>query len=115
MATAQMDAVIRQLRRTVLRQDAAGWTDGQLLAAFIDRKDEAAFEALVRRHGSMVFGVCRRVVGQRAWSLCASTSISSLRTSSRIVRGSPSDWPGRTTGPTRPLVRDKPWHKSGFH
>jgi RNA polymerase sigma factor (sigma-70 family) len=62
MATAQMDTVIRHLRRAVLRQDGAGWTDGQLLASFIDQKDEAAFEALVRRHGPMVFGLCRRVV-----------------------------------------------------
>ena len=62
MATAQMDTVIRHLRRAVLRQDAADRTDGQLLASFIDQKDEAAFEALVRRHGPMVFGVCRRIV-----------------------------------------------------
>jgi RNA polymerase sigma factor (sigma-70 family) len=61
MATT-MNTVIRHLRRTVLRQDAAGRTDGQLLASFIEQKDEAAFEALVRRHGPMVFGVCRRVV-----------------------------------------------------
>ena len=45
MAIAQMDTLIRHLRRTVLRQDAAGRTDGQLLASFIDQKDEAAFEA----------------------------------------------------------------------
>ena len=63
MAKAQTDTVIRHLRRAVLRKDGAGWTDGQLLASFIDQKEEAAFEALVRRHGSMVFGVCRRVVG----------------------------------------------------
>src|SRR5260370_11813075 len=63
MATAQMDTVIRHLRRAVLRQNGAGRTDGQLLASFIDQKDEAAFEALVLRHGPMVFGVCRRVVG----------------------------------------------------
>jgi RNA polymerase sigma factor (sigma-70 family) len=62
MATAQMGTVIRHLRRAVLRQDGADGTDGQLLASFIDRKDEVAFEALVRRHGPMVFGVCRRVV-----------------------------------------------------
>src|SRR6201997_5610955 len=62
MATGQMDPGIRHLRRAVLRQDAAGRTDGQLLGSFIDQKDEAAFEALVRRHGPMVFGVCRRVV-----------------------------------------------------
>src|SRR5215468_3593782 len=63
MMTPQMDTVIRHLRRAVLRQDRAGKMDGQLLASFIDQKDEAAFEALVRRHGPMVFGVCRRVVG----------------------------------------------------
>jgi RNA polymerase sigma factor (sigma-70 family) len=63
MATAQMDTVIRHLRRAVLLQDGAASTDGQLLASFIDHHDEAAFEALVRRHGPMVFGVCRRVVG----------------------------------------------------
>jgi RNA polymerase sigma factor (sigma-70 family) len=45
-----------------LRQDVAGWTDGQLLGSFIEQKDEAAFEAIVHRHGPMVFGVCRRVV-----------------------------------------------------
>src|SRR5262245_27113725 len=62
MSMAQMNTVIRHLRRAVLRQDAAARTDGQLLASFIDCHDEAAFEALVRRHGPMVFGVCRRAI-----------------------------------------------------
>jgi RNA polymerase sigma factor (sigma-70 family) len=62
MATIQMATVIRQFRRALLRQDATGRTDGQLLESFIDQKDEAAFEALVRRHGPMVLAVCRRVV-----------------------------------------------------
>jgi RNA polymerase sigma factor (sigma-70 family) len=46
----------------VLRPDGADRSDGQLLASFIEQKDEAAFETLVRRHGPMVFGVCRRIV-----------------------------------------------------
>jgi RNA polymerase sigma factor (sigma-70 family) len=58
-----MDTVVRHLRRVVPPRDGAGRSDGQLLASFIDHKDEAAFEALVRRHGPMVLGVCRRVAG----------------------------------------------------
>lgn len=39
-----------------------GRTDGQLLGAFVDQRDEVALAALVRRHGGMVWGVCRRVL-----------------------------------------------------
>src|SRR5215472_13968877 len=93
MAMAQMDTVIRQLRRAVLRQDVAGRTDGQLLAAFIDRKDEAAFEALLRRHGPMVFGVCRRVFGNhhdaedafRATFLVLARKAASVRPRERVA------------------------------
>jgi RNA polymerase sigma factor (sigma-70 family) len=37
--------------------------DAILLARFIREQDEVAFAALVRRHGPMVLGVCRRHVG----------------------------------------------------
>jgi RNA polymerase sigma factor (sigma-70 family) len=62
MATGQPRGVIRHLRQAALLQGAAGLTDGELLGRFIARRDEAAFEALVRRHGPMVLGVCRRVL-----------------------------------------------------
>src|SRR5438045_139559 len=37
-------------------------TDAELLRSYAAGRDEAAFEALVRRHGPMVLGVCRRVL-----------------------------------------------------
>ncbi len=44
-----------------------GLPDAELLARFVDGRGdaaaEAAFEVLVSRHGPMVFGVCRRVLG----------------------------------------------------
>ncbi len=63
MATSQISGVIQHLRRTVLLRDGAGLTDGQLLDDYISRRDEAALAALVRRHGPLVWGVCRRVLG----------------------------------------------------
>jgi RNA polymerase sigma factor (sigma-70 family) len=36
-----------------------------LLESFLACRDEAAFEALLKRHGSMVLGVCRRVLHNR--------------------------------------------------
>src|SRR5262245_54105909 len=53
------------LRRMVLVRDGGGLTDGRLLGEFVRTADPAAFEGLVRRHGAMVLGVCRRVVRDR--------------------------------------------------
>jgi RNA polymerase sigma factor (sigma-70 family) len=66
MATGQLSGVFGQLRRAALRADGAGRTDGQLLDEFLRGRDQAAFAALVRRHGPMVLGVCRRVLRHRA-------------------------------------------------
>jgi RNA polymerase sigma factor (sigma-70 family) len=53
---------LRRLRRAALGSQGGSLSDGQLLRAFLDDHDECAFEALVRRHGPMVMGVCRRVL-----------------------------------------------------
>jgi hypothetical protein len=39
-----------------LQQEGGGLTDGQLLGRFVATRDEAAFAALLRRHGPMVLG-----------------------------------------------------------
>jgi RNA polymerase sigma factor (sigma-70 family) len=63
MASCRISRAVQCLRRTAFAEESAGLTDGQLLTRFIQGRDEAAFEALVGRHGPMVFGVCRRVLG----------------------------------------------------
>src|SRR4051795_9625621 len=48
-----------------LGPSGAGPSDAELLGRFIDRRDEAAFALLVRRHGAMVYGVCRRLLPEQ--------------------------------------------------
>src|SRR5438132_1653598 len=62
MATKLTSQVIQNLRKAVLSEDGGGMTDGQLVGGFIEHRDEAAFAALVKRHSSMVWGVCRRLL-----------------------------------------------------
>src|SRR5262249_53522511 len=52
---------IHNLRGTTA--DGLAVPDTQLLERFADAGDEAAFELVARRHGPMVLGVCRRVLG----------------------------------------------------
>ena len=60
MATAQARNILQHVHSVVL--NGTGLTDGQLLESYLSRRDEAAIAALVRRHGNMVWGVCRRVL-----------------------------------------------------
>src|ERR1700722_8654227 len=59
MAINQISNVIQQLHRVMLVHEAP---DGQLLESFVNRREVSALEALVRRHGPMVWNVCRRVI-----------------------------------------------------
>jgi RNA polymerase sigma factor (sigma-70 family) len=56
-----MHTVLRRLQQAV-RPAPDDCPDARLLAGFLTRHDEAAFAALVRRHGPLVRGVCRRLL-----------------------------------------------------
>jgi RNA polymerase sigma factor (sigma-70 family) len=62
MASSGLKEVIEHLRRVALATGEAAPTDRALLEAYLLRRDEAAFAALVRRHGAMVYGACRRIL-----------------------------------------------------
>jgi RND family efflux transporter MFP subunit len=51
-----------QIVHRLAGQPEVALTDGELLARFVDRRDEAAFEALVWRHGQLTWNVCWRVL-----------------------------------------------------
>jgi RNA polymerase sigma factor (sigma-70 family) len=92
MAEAELHKVIKHLRNVLVMQDAARMTDGDLLQRYLQRRDEAAFEALVRKHGPMVLAVCRRVLRNlhdaedafQATFLVLVRKASSLRSPSRV-------------------------------
>ncbi len=63
MGAIQKLIVAKQLQ-TVFSSGVLGvLSDAQLLDRFVSQFEEVAFETIVRRHGPMVWGVCRRVLG----------------------------------------------------
>jgi RNA polymerase sigma factor (sigma-70 family) len=62
MDSRPLRSLLDRLRRTA-GTPGDGLSDAELLLRFVRRRDEAAFELLVYRHGPMVLGVCRRVLG----------------------------------------------------
>lgn len=66
MPAGQLEGVVRHLRTVARRGEGAHAGDVELLERFLAHRDQGAFELLVRRHGPMVLGVCRRVLGNEA-------------------------------------------------
>jgi RNA polymerase sigma factor (sigma-70 family) len=58
--------VIHEVRQAALGHDCTEPADVELLDRYVGLRDEAAFEALLRRHGPMVLGVCRRILANSA-------------------------------------------------
>lgn len=61
-------SVVRQIESLFDGSAVAGLTDRQLLERFTTQRDagaEVAFTAMVARHGPVVLGICRQVLGDR--------------------------------------------------
>ncbi len=62
MASGALGGTLRHLRDLFSEGTAVGLGDAQLLARYAHSNDEAAFEALVARHGPMVLATCRAIL-----------------------------------------------------
>ena len=63
MPAGRFTRMVQFCRRVLSPEMADATADAHLLDLFLQQHDETAFEALVRRHGPMVLGVCRRILG----------------------------------------------------
>jgi RNA polymerase sigma factor (sigma-70 family) len=62
MATGNLSPVSRFLHHISLTEAESGLSDGELLQEFVSGRADGAIAALIRRHGPMVWAVCRRVL-----------------------------------------------------
>jgi len=62
MSYQPLAVALRRLLRVAQPQSGGQPNDGQLLQRFTDEHDESAFEAIMQRHGAMVWNVCHRVL-----------------------------------------------------
>jgi RNA polymerase sigma factor (sigma-70 family) len=62
MRNGQLDNVLRHIRGLVAAGATKELLDRELLERFVAARDEAAFAAIVERHGPLVMGVCQRVL-----------------------------------------------------
>src|SRR5215471_14396003 len=62
MVTGPLGRMLNHLRGLGEAQAEAGPTDGQLLYRFTSCGEEAAFAALMQRHGGFVLALCRRIL-----------------------------------------------------
>src|SRR5947209_8619227 len=66
MSAASLGTVSRLVGTLRARENRPAVGDAELLERFLTCRDEAAFTALLHRHGPMVLAVCRRILGNEA-------------------------------------------------
>jgi RNA polymerase sigma factor (sigma-70 family) len=65
MVKTSLTQVVRHVRLLAAAHCDSAVADADLLEAFLNRRDQEAFTALVHRHGPMVLSICNRVLHQR--------------------------------------------------
>jgi RNA polymerase sigma factor (sigma-70 family) len=75
MRPGQLDGVLRHVRSLAALPQTGELSDRELLGRFVAHHDQAAFAAIVERHGPLVLSVCRRVLRREhpAEDACQST------------------------------------------
>jgi RNA polymerase sigma factor (sigma-70 family) len=94
MAAAQDNPALRHIRRLVSGPGVA-LSDRELLQRYVESRDEAAFAALVERHGPMVLGLCQAILSNRhdAEDACQATFVVLARKAGSIrKRDSAGSW-----------------------
>jgi RNA polymerase sigma factor (sigma-70 family) len=64
MVLSDISSMLQYIRGVAAAEKLGGLPDRELLQRFVGLHEEAAFAALMQRHGPMVLGVCRRVLRQ---------------------------------------------------
>lgn len=89
MGNRRFEAVLQRVRDTWVAQAVNDVTDADLLRRFVQQRDAAAFELLLRRHERMVFGVCRHLMQDvtDAEDVFQATFLTLVRKAHSIARG----------------------------